>query len=318
MLKISKIHFENPFVLAPLDGVNCKAFRYLCREQGASLVYSQMIHADGVVAAKDNFIKKYIDVIKKEKPIALQLVGQNPKTMGLAAEMIEEKVDIIDINFGCSMPHIVHQQEGGYFIKYPDKLEKIASSVISSINKPVTAKIRIGWNESNLNYLKIVNLLEDLGISAIAVHARTVEQGFSGKANWNIIKEIKEKTNVPILGNGDVFKPEDAISMIEQTSCDFVMIGRAAIGNPFIFKQCNDYYKKKEYKIATNKDCCKMFMKFLRYYKKYNESLNFPEIKQHAIWFAKGFENAKNLRKELIQSKTIEEIKKNYTEFNSQ
>ncbi|MEA3429702.1 MAG: tRNA dihydrouridine synthase DusB [Nanoarchaeota archaeon] len=311
-MKIGKIKLKNPFILAPLDGINCSAFRLLCKEQGASLVYSQMLHADGVVAAKDSFMERYVDVIEKEKPISIQLVGTKPESMKTATEIIKKHADIIDINFGCPMSNVLALKAGSYFIKHPEQIERVVKPVISNTNKPVTAKIRIGWDSQSLNHTKVAKILENLGINAIAVHARTKQQVYAGKANWTAIKQVKEKVNIPVIGNGDIFKPEDAKSMLEQTKCDAVMIGRGAIGNPFIFKQCTDFFKKGKYSLTENKDIHDMFIQFLKYYDKYVPRERFAEIRQHAMWFMKYAPGAKDLRKKLMIAKDIKKIKEIY------
>ncbi|MBW3021947.1 tRNA dihydrouridine synthase DusB [Candidatus Woesearchaeota archaeon] len=315
-MKIGKIKLKNPFILAPLDGVNCAAFRLLCKEQGASLVYSQMLHADGVVAAKESFIERYIDVVEKERPIALQLVGSKASSMEKATEILNEHADIIDINLGCSMPNMLALKAGAYFIKHPEQIQRIVKPVIENTNKPVTAKIRIGWNSQSLNHVKVSKLLEDLGIAAIAVHGRTKQQAFTGKANWISIKQVKENVNIPVIGNGDIFKPEDARSMLEKTGCDAVMIGRAAIGNPFIFKQCVEYFSKGKYNLTKSKEVYEVFIKFLSYYNRYQKRNRFPEIRQHAMWFSKYIGKAKSMRVKLMNAKTEQEVKKIFKELN--
>lgn len=311
-MKIGKIKLENQFILAPLDAINCGAFRLLCREQGASLVYSQMLHSDGVVAARGSFIDRYIDVIEKERPIAIQLVGSKAESMELATKAVEQHADIIDINLGCPMSNILALKAGAYFIKHPEQIYRIVNPVISNTNKPVTAKIRIGWDSQSLNHTKIAKLLEDLGIDALAVHARTKEQQYQGKANWTAIRQVKEKLNIPVIGNGDIFKPEDAQAMLEQTKCDAVMIARGAIGNPFIFKQCTDFFSKGKYSLTKKEQVVNMFLRFLKYYKKYGKRDRFPEIRQQAMWFMKYIDAAKSIRQKLMNAKDEKEIENIY------
>lgn len=312
MYKIGNIRLENQFVLAPLEGVNCAAFRLLCKEQGASLVYTSMLHATGIVKATDKFLDKLIDTTKKEKPVSMQLVGSLPEHMKLAAEIIEEYADIIDINLGCSVENITKIKAGAYLLKKPEIIEKIVSKVTGSTNKPVTAKIRLGYDGKHINYLRVGKLLEDLGISAIALHARTAGQMYSGKADWTAINALKEISTVPIIGNGDVFLPEDGKKMLETTGCDLVMMGRAAIGNPSIFRQCNDYLKKGRYDKIVNKEQKDIFLKFLKYYEKYSKMNKFAEIKQHSVWFTRNMTEARRLREALTKARSAEEIKEIY------
>jgi len=309
-IKIGNVNLKNPFILAPLDAVNCAAFRLLCKERGAALVYSQMLHSDGVIGGKDSFKDRYIDAIDKERPLTIQLVGSKAESMKEATEIIDEYADIIDLNLGCPMPNILALKAGAYFSKHPEQIERILKPILNSTNKPVTAKIRIGWDSHSLNHIKVSKQLEDMGISAIAVHARTKEQGYSGKANWTAIKQVKEKLNIPVIGNGDVFKPEDAESMLKRTDCDAVMIARGAIGNPFIFSQCIDYFKNGKYDETTKEEMKNEFLKFLKYYDKYQNRERFPEIKQHAAWFIKFIKGAKKLREEIIKTNNTEELKK--------
>ncbi|MBW3015658.1 tRNA dihydrouridine synthase DusB [Candidatus Woesearchaeota archaeon] len=311
-MKIGKIKLENKFILAPLDAVNCGAFRLLCRENGASLVYSQMLHCDGVAQGNEDFIERYIDIIEKERPVAFQLIGNNAENMKRAAEILDEFSDIIDVNLGCSMKKVLGLKCGAFFIKHPEQISRVLKPVFDATNKPVTVKIRIGWDSNHLNHVKVSKMLEDFGVSAIAVHARVVKQGYRGKANWSAIKQVKEKVNVPVIGNGDIFAPEDAKRMLEMTNCDAVMIARGAIGNPYIFKQCVDYFGSGKYKRLDRKKIYEGFMKFYNYYKKYQKRDRFPEIKQHACWFFKKVEGAKLLREEVLKVENEDELLKVY------
>ncbi len=223
-----------------MAGVNCSAFRLICKEHGAGLVYSPMIVINQLVANPEKILE-IINPLKKERPLTIQLVGSDTKLMEQAVKIIDEYADIIDVNIGCPEKDILALKAGSFFIKHPEQLKKIIPAAINSTNKPVTAKIRTGWDNNSINTVKVVKQLEDYGVSAITIHARTQKQKYTGKADWNEIKKAKENSNIPIIGNGDITKSEDAKKMIKQTKCDFVMIGRAALGNPYLFKQTAIY-----------------------------------------------------------------------------
>ncbi|MCK5283293.1 MAG: tRNA-dihydrouridine synthase family protein [Nanoarchaeota archaeon] len=304
MPKIANINLENNLVLAPMLGVNCNAFRLLSKNHGASLVSTPMIHPDSIFNQKDKD-----DIIKQEKPISAQIVGKDPEKMSRAAIILEEKADIIDINLGCPDKDVLAQQSGAFLTKHPEQMIKPISKVISSVNCPVTAKIRIGWDNNSINAIEVSKKLEDLGIAAITVHGRTRKQGYTGEADWDIISEVKKAINIPIIGNGDIFEPEDYQNMLEKTNVDFVMIGRGATGNPQIFENCLRY---KEGKALIEKDLklsYSFFLEFLNYYKEYSPRDNFSEIRQHALWLLKGIKNSSNLKKNLSLTKNIESLK---------
>ena len=304
MLKIGKIKLKNNLILAPMLGVNCNAFRLQCEQHGAGLVTTAMIHPDSLFNQKNK-----LDIIKQERPVAAQIVGKDPEEMAKAAHILEEKAGIIDINLGCPDTDVLNQKAGAFMIKHPDKMVKMVSKVINSVNCAVTAKIRIGWNVKSINAVEVAKMLEDLGIDAIAVHGRTRKQGYTGKADWEVIKQVKDSVGIPIIGNGDVFKPEDCQSMLQKTDVDFVMIGRGAVGNPLIFENCLRFSKarkpiKKNLEVANN-----LFLEFLNYYKKYSVRDSFTEIRQHAMWFLKGIKNSTFLRNKLLRMQTVNEIK---------
>tara|TARA_B100001971_G_C18230578_1_gene563628 strand:+ start:739 stop:1686 length:948 start_codon:yes stop_codon:yes gene_type:complete len=308
-MKIGNVKLSSKLILAPMADVNCAGFRLLCKEYGAGLVSTPMLPVNQIVGAPEKIIER-VCFLKKEKPISVQVVGSDSKIAAEATKIIEPYADIIDINLGCPEKAILASNSGSFFVKHPEKIKEIVSPVISNTNKPVTAKIRIGWDDKSINTLKTVKILEDLGVTAIAIHGRTKEQGYSGKANWDEIKKAKEKSNLVIIGNGDVFKPEDAKAMLEQTKCDFVMIGRGSIGNPSIFKRTNVFIKTgKGVPELTEKERIDCFMKFLGYCEKYEKRIRFPELRQQAMWFTKGIYGSKKLRLRLSKVRSIDEIR---------
>lgn len=307
-MKLGNVHLDSKLILAPMAGVNCAAFRLLCHEYGAGLVSSPMIVVNQIIRNPENLLKS-ICFLKEERPISVQLVGSDSVMAAEATKIVEPYADIIDINLGCPERDILALHAGSFMIKHPDQIKKIVKPVIDNTNKPVTAKIRIGWDENSINTLETVKILEDLGVCAIAIHARTTKQKYTGKADWNEIKKAKEIAKVPIIGNGDVFKPGTAKVMIEQTRCDFVMIGRGAIGNPFIFRRTNALLNDgKNIDEPTEQEKKQCFKKFLQYYKKYEKMRAFSELRQHAMWFTKGDTGSRMLRQKLMRAKTVEEI----------
>lgn len=305
MLKIGKIRLKNNLILAPMLGVSCNSFRLLCKKYGAGLITIPMIHPDSLFHQEDK-----LDIINEERPVSVQIVGRDVVKMSKAAMMLEQKADIIDINLGCPDKEILEQKAGAFLIKHPEQIGKMVSKVINSVNCPVTAKIRIGWDNKSINAVEVAKKLEDLGIGAITVHGRTRKQVYSGNANFNVIKEVKEKVNVPVIGNGDVFKPENYKKMLEKTKVDFVMIGRGAIGDPLIFQNCLNYANNKKIIKKDLKQAYKLFLEFLDYYKKYSPRDSISEIRQHAMWFVKGLKYGSFLRNKISRMDNIEDIKK--------
>lgn len=295
-------------ILAPMAGVNCAAFRLVCREYGAAMVSTAMIVANQITANPEKIIERTC-FLEKEKPISVQLLGSDKKMMADAAKIVEPYADVIDVNLGCPEKDALALKAGAFFVKHPEQLHKAVSPVIGATNKPVTAKIRIGWDEKSIRTLEIVKILEDLGVSAITIHARTKKQKYSGKANWSEIKKAKEKANVPIIGNGDIFKPGSAKAMLDFTGCDYVMIGRGSMGNPFIFGRINALLEKgSNMPEPSAKEKLECFMKFLGYYDKYENMRSFTELKQHAMWFTKGIKGSARLRNMLSRAGTLEKV----------
>ncbi len=304
MYKIGNVKLENNLILAPLLGVNCNAFRMLCKNHGAGLVTTAMVHPDSLFNEKDK-----LDVIDAERPVAIQLVGKDADDMAKAAQMVEDKADIIDINLGCPDLKVLANHAGAFLIKHPEQMKKMVSKVISSVNCPVTAKMRIGWDDKSINAVEVAKILEDLGVDAIAVHGRTRKQAYTGKANWKVIRQVKESVNVPVIGNGDVFQPQDYKKMMERTGVDFVMVGRGAMGNPQLFENCLRDVKGESLVRKDLKYTYDLLLEFLDYYEKYSIRDNFSERRQHAMWLLKGIKDGAALKNNVSKTKTIEEMK---------
>ena len=240
-MKIGNLNFENGVFLAPMAGVTDISFRGLCKEMGCELVYTEMVSAKALYYGSEN-TKSLLRIAEEEMPVAAQIFGNDPQIM---AEMVQrhfnqrEDICILDINMGCPAPKVVKHGDGAALLKNPELAAKVLKAVVGNSEKPVTLKIRKGWDDTCINAVEIAKIAEDCGISAIAIHGRTREQYYSGKADWDIIRQVKENVSIPVIGNGDVFEVEDAINMLNQTNCDAIMIGRGAQGNPWIFKRIN-------------------------------------------------------------------------------
>ncbi len=306
--KIGNVKLKNNLVLAPMVGINDTAFRILCKKHGASLVCTEMINANAIFKKNKATIKK-LDISKEERPISIQLFGTNIKMLEYAAKITEKHADIIDINFGCPDTKILSQGSGAALLKRPKKIYEIVNTIVKSVSIPITAKIRL-----NNNYIEIVKLIESAGASAVIVHGRTVSQGYSGKANLDAIKKIKEKVSIPVIGNGDINSGESAKNMLNKTRCDFLMVGRAAMTNPNIFNEINYYLKNNKEKVISNKEKIELFFEYLELVKKF-ESTKFISLKRHALNFSRGMKNCVKLRTKISTAKNIEEIEGDLNNF---
>ncbi|MDD5133039.1 MAG: tRNA dihydrouridine synthase DusB [Candidatus Nanoarchaeia archaeon] len=312
-MNIKNLKLKNNLVLAPMVAINDQAFRVLCKKYDCGLVFTEMINANAIFKTNKATLKK-LSFVKEEKPIAVQLFGANTKMIEFAAKEAEKAgADIIDFNFGCPDIKIIKQGAGAALLKRPTKIGEIIEAIVKTVNIPVTAKIRIGITKPDLG-LKIAKIVEKAGASAIIVHARTAKQGYSGKADWNKIKEIKENVKIPVIGNGDVFSGKDAYEILEKTKCDGIMLGRAAMTNPAIFKEINYYLKNKKENKISNKEKLNLFFEYLELTKKY-DCFDFVNAKRHALNFMRGMPNIVKLRTKVSLTKNIEDMKKEIKEF---
>ena len=289
-MKIGNVALENNVFLAPMAGVTDLPFRILCKEMGCGLVYSEMVSAKGILYDNKN-TTELLEVDPKERPVAVQLFGSDPEILGAMAKKIEEyPIDIIDVNMGCPAPKIVKNGEGSCLMKTPELVGKIVRSLVESQKKPVTIKFRKGFDEEHINAVEIAKIAEANGASAVAVHGRTREQYYSGKADWDIIKEVKAAVQIPVIGNGDIFTPQDAKNLLEHTGCDAIMVGRGAQGNPWIFKRILHYLKTGE--LLPEPTAQERVEKALRHsqmliaYK--GEYIGIREMRKHMAWYMKG------------------------------
>jgi nifR3 family TIM-barrel protein len=306
-------------ILAPMAGVTDVAFRLLCQKYGAGLTMTEMISANAL-ARSNQATLKLIDVVPEEKIRWVQLFGQNTENLVRSAQFLEKNkmCEMIDLNFGCPASQIVQQGAGSALLERPNKIKEIVQAVSSAVKLPVTCKIRLGIRINSINVLKVAQICAEAGAQMLIVHARTQKQGYTGKADWSWIKKVKEIVDIPICGNGDVRSVEDYLRMKQETGCDYVMIGRGAIGNPLIFKQINDYNKNENNKNDNNKNDKKgkeqfqkkqiaNFLSYLKLAEKYKVNSN--NIKFHAQSFTKGVIGGSKLRLELSRTKNVDEIK---------
>ena len=309
--KIGNVKISNQVVLAPMAGICNSAYRQICKDMGCGLIYAEMV-SDKAITYNNQKTIDMLYMTEKERPISQQIFGSDKESFVEAAKYIEKemKPDIIDINMGCPVPKVaVRAQAGSALLKDLDKIFDIVSSVVSSVNVPVTVKIRSGWDSNHINAVEVAKVIEKAGASAICVHPRTRSQGYSGKADWNIIKEVKENVSIPVIGNGDIKSPEDAKRMLEETKCDAVMIGRGVLGNPWLIKNIVNYLDGKEVidvSIVDRIDMCLKHLKLLDSLK--NEKLACLEIRNHISWYFKGIKGANELKNKVYQTTSIHDI----------
>ncbi|MCI9339879.1 MAG: tRNA dihydrouridine synthase DusB [Dorea sp.] len=310
-MKIGNIELENPYILAPMAGVTDLPFRLLCREQGAGLLCMEMISAKAL-QYKNRNTKALLAIHPEEYPVSLQLFGSDPDIISEMAKQIEElPFQILDINMGCPVPKVVKNGEGSALMKNPKLVYQIVSKTVRAVKKPVTVKIRKGFDDAHVNAVEIAKIVEEAGGAAVAVHGRTREQYYSGKADWEIIRRVKEAVSIPVIGNGDVTSGETALAMMRQTGCDGVMIGRGAQGNPWIFRELAEYERTGTMPERPSGETVKEAMlRHARLQMEFKgEYLGIREMRKHVAWYTKGLEGAARLRDAINRVESYQELK---------
>ena len=310
-LQIGNVKLENDLILGPMAGVTDLPFRLLCKEQGAGLLCMEMVSAKGIMYNNKN-TKFLLTIDERERPVSLQLFGSDADIISEQAKRIEElPFDILDINMGCPVPKIVNNGDGSALMKNPLLAGEIIEKTARAIQKPVTVKIRKGFDEEHINAVEMAHIAQESGAAAIAVHGRTREQYYSGKADWEIIRKVKKAVKIPVIGNGDVLTPQDAIDMRKQTGCDGVMIGRGAQGNPWIFKQILHYEQTGELlEKPSPQEVTEMILRHAKMQMEFKgEYIGMREIRKHAAWYTAGYKNSAKLRGKINETETYEELK---------
>ncbi|MBM7625026.1 tRNA dihydrouridine synthase DusB [Sporohalobacter salinus] len=310
-MKIGRVELENPVILAPMAGVTDLPFRKIVKEFGCGLVCTEMVSAKGLVYGSSR-TEELLTISKEERPVSLQIFGTEPEIMIKAVGKIEEyRPDIIDLNLGCPTPKIVKGGAGAALMKKPDLVRQIVTALVKATEIPITVKMRKGWDENNVNAVEIAQIAEKSGAQAVAVHGRTREQFYSGEADWEIIKEVKEKVKIPVIGNGDIFRPQDAEEIIKTTGCDGIMIGRGAQGNPWIFKRTLHYLETGELlPLPTPQDRIEMVIRHLEDLVEYKgEYVGVREMRRHTVQYIKGLHSCTKVKEKVNQAETTEKMK---------
>lgn len=308
--KETQIQLENPLMLGPMAGVTDKVFRTLCREHGCGLLYTEMVSAKAVLYGNKN-TESLLAISDEERPVAVQLFGSDPEIMAEIAKRMEERpFAAIDVNMGCPVPKVVGNGEGSALMKDPLLVGRLIEAMANAVKKPVTVKIRAGFNDESINAPEIAHVIEESGGAMVAVHGRTREQYYSGKADWDIIRQVKERVSIPVIGNGDVVDGPSAAALIRETGCDGVMVARAARGNPWLFEEIAEYLKTgRERKKPSVEEKCEMMLRHARMLvADKGEYIGIREMRKQFGWYTFGIHGASKLRNDVNQCETYEEL----------
>lgn len=318
-LQIGNVTLENNLILAPMAGVSDLPFRLLCREQGAGLVCMEMVSAKAILYKNRN-TEELLTIDPKEHPVSLQLFGSDPDIISEIAKQIEERpFDILDLNMGCPVPKVVNNGDGSALMKNPRLAGEIIEKTARAIKKPLTVKIRKGFDDAHVNAVELAHIAQESGAAAVAVHGRTREQYYVGHADWDIIRQVKEAVSIPVIGNGDIRTPEDVAAMAEQTGCDGYMIARGAEGNPWIFRQILHYFETGEH--LARPDFSEVTEMLLRHAKMQidckGDYTGIREIRKHAAWYTAGYRNSSKLRGRINEVENYEQLEALFREVES-
>lgn len=318
-LQIGNVTLKNNLILAPMAGVTDLPFRLLCKEQGAGLLCMEMVSAKAILYKNKN-TEELLTIDPRENPVSLQLFGSDPDIISEIAKQIEDRpFDILDINMGCPVPKVVNNGDGSALMKNPKLAGEIIEKTVRAIKKPVTVKIRKGFDDDHVNAVEMAHIAEESGAAAVAVHGRTREQFYSGRADWDIIRQVKERVSIPVIGNGDLLTAEDVIAMEKQTGCDGFMIARGAEGNPWIFRQILHYFETGEQ--LPKPDFSEMTEMLLRHAKMQLEFkgkyTGIREIRKHAAWYTAGYKNSSRLRGRINEVENYEQLEALFREVQS-
>jgi tRNA-dihydrouridine synthase B len=295
-MKIGTVEIPNRFVLAPLAGISCTAFRMLCKENGAGLIYTQMIDADLISQKTQHEVKQFLNIQEMERPVTVQLISSEKNVLVKAVQAVEQFADIIDLNVGCIEEDFLQKGCGASLLKDLPRLETLLRAMVDATEKPVSVKIRIGWDNQHINGIAVAQLIENAGASALCVHGRTADQGYAGKVNWTIMRQIKEKVTIPVIANGDVTSYNDGLALLRKTGCDLVMIGREAQHCPWVFHE-------------KPVDIKQQILRFIELYEKYEVRQSPVEVADHVFWMLRDFKTTEDTKKVHVIT-TIPRIKR--------